>query len=180
MNTGSQPIFGLLAEYDSPEQLVEAARKTREAGYLQIDALTPYAVKELDDVLRLPRTRIPMLFLIGGIVGCLTGFLMQVYACVYSYPINVGGRPLYSWPAFIPITFELTILFSGLTGAIGMLVLNGFPTPYHPVFNSPRFSLGDSTRFYLLIQSNDSQFDPQRTREFMQTLNPGSISEVPS
>jgi hypothetical protein len=172
-------IYGLLAEFDSTDDLLEAARKTRAAGYEHIDALAPFAVHGLDEALDLPPNRVPLIFLVGGIIGGLGGFLMQVYAAVFSYPINVGGRPLYSWPAFIPITYELTILFGGLCGAFGMLALNGLPTPYHPLFNCPRFDLASQSRFFLLIESKDKNFELARTREFLQALNPVEISEVP-
>jgi len=174
-----QPIYGLIAEFNSADRLVEAARKTRDAGYIRIDALSPFAISELDEALRLPRTRVPLIFLIGGIFGGLFGFLMQVYSCVYSYPINVGGRPHYSWPAFIPITFEMTILSAGLCGAFGMLILNGLPQHYHPLFYSAQFDLASQNRFFLLIESSDSKFQPDQTREFLNSLGPISVSEVP-
>jgi hypothetical protein len=173
------PTYGLLAEFDSADRLIEAARKTRDAGYLRIDALSPFPLPELDEALHLPRTRVPMIFLIGGICGGLFGFFMQVYSCVFSYPINVGGRPHYSWPAFIPITFELTILAAGLCGAFGMLILNGLPQHYHPLFNVPQFDLASQNRFFLLIESGDSKFQPNGTGEFLRSLGPISVSEVP-
>jgi hypothetical protein len=171
-------LYCLLAEFPTAEALVEASRKTRSAGYLRIDALSPFGIEELDDALRLSRTRVPLIFLVGGILGGLTGFLMQVYSCVFSYPINVGGRPLYSWPAFIPITFELTILGAGLAGAFGMLALNGLPQPYHPLFNSPTFDLASQTRFFLCIEAADPKFDLQETRQFLSSLDPLKIEEV--
>jgi hypothetical protein len=176
----SPRVYGLLAEFASAEAVVEAARRTRNAGYTRIDALTPFSVHGLDEALDLPPTRVPLIFFIGGIVGGLTGFLMQVYAHVFSYPINVGGRPLYSWPAFIPITFELTILFAGLSGAFGMLYLNGFPKPYHPLFNAPKFDLASQNRFFLLIKSKDPLYDPAKTRAFLESLRPADINEVPA
>ena len=172
-------VYGLLAEFSTAEAVVEAARQTRIAGYRRIDALTPFPVHGMDDALDLPPNRVPLIFFVGGITGALTGFLMQVFAAVYNYPINVGGRPLYSWPAFIPITFELTILFAGLSGAFGMLALNGFPKPYHPLFNAPNFDLASQNRFFLLIQGDDPKFDPSGTRAFLQSLNPADINEVP-
>jgi hypothetical protein len=171
-------MYGLLAEFDSPDRLVEAARKTREAGYARIDGLAPFAVPGLSEALRLPRNRVPLIFLIGGICGGLGGFFMQVYAATYSYRINVGGRPLYSWPAFIPITFEMTILFAGLAGAFGMLALNRLPMPYHPVFNAHRFDLASQDRFFLLIETSDPMFELQKTWEFLLALKPLDISEV--
>jgi hypothetical protein len=178
--TPARRMYGLLAEFDSAEGLVEAARKTREAGYSHFDALAPFDVPGLSEAMRLPPNRVPLIFLLGGIGGGLIGFFMQVYAAVFSYPINVGGRPLYSWPAFIPITFELTILGAGLAGAFGMLALNGLPTPYHPLFNSPRFDLASQTRFFLCVESSDSKFEVDQTREFMRSLGPLDVSEVPA
>jgi hypothetical protein len=172
--------YGFLAEFDSAERLVQAAQKTRAEGYLRIDALAPFAVSGLDEALQLPRNRVPLIFLIGGIIGGLTGFCMQVYAAVYSYPMNVGGRPLYSWPSFIPITFELTILGAGLAGALGMLALNGLPQPYHPLFNCPEFDLASQSRFFLCIESTDSRFHLERTREFLLSLQPIGVREVPA
>jgi hypothetical protein len=173
-------MYGLLAEFDSAEKLVEAARQTRDAGYIRLDALAPFAIHGLNEALRLPRNRVPLIFLLGGILGGLGGFLMQVYAAVFSYPINVGGRPLYSWPAFIPITFEMTILGAGLAGAFGMLALNGFPHPYHPLFNVPEFDLASQDRFFLCVESNDSKFDLNSTREFLRSLNALDVYEVPA
>jgi hypothetical protein len=172
-------IYGLLAEFDSAEKVVEAARLTREAGYERVDALAPFAVPGLDEALRLPKNRVPLIFLLGGIFGGLTGFFMQVYADTYSYRINVGGRPLYSWPAFIPITFELTILGAGVIGALGMLALNGFPHPYHPLFNVPQFDLASQSRFFICIEAKDSRFDLEGTRAFLRSLQALDVYEVP-
>ncbi|HEX4054016.1 MAG TPA: DUF3341 domain-containing protein [Tepidisphaeraceae bacterium] len=177
--SASGQIYGLLAEFDAPAPFVHATEQTREAGYTRIDALSPFPVPGLDEALRLPPNRVPLIFLLGGIFGGLSGFFMQVYSCTYSYPINVGGRPLYSWPAFIPITFELTILGAGLAGAFGMLALNRLPMPYHSLFNCPRFDLASQDRFFLLIESADARFELQQTREFLQSLGALSISEVP-
>jgi hypothetical protein len=178
--TPMRPLYGLLAEFESAEQLVDAARKTRQAGYRHFDALAPFGVEGLDEAMELPPTRVPLIFLLGGIFGGLTGFFMQVYAAVHSYPINVGGRPLYSWPTFIPITFELTILGAGLAGALGMLALNGLPMPYHPLFNSPRFDLASQNRFFLCVEASDSHFEVNQTRDFMRSLGPVDITEVPT
>ena len=141
--------------------------------------MSPFPLPELDEAMKIPRTRVPLLFLIGGIFGALLGFGMQVYSCVFSYPINVGGRPHYSWSAFIPITFELTILCAGLSGAFGMLILNGLPQHYHPLFNVPQFDLASQTKFFLLIESTDEKFDLAATTTFLKSLNPSSITEVP-
>jgi hypothetical protein len=172
-------VYGLLAEFAAAEHLVEAARKTREAGYRRIDAISPFPLSELDAAMDIPKTRVPLVFLVGGIFGALFGFGLQCYACVYSYRIDVGGRPLYSWPAFIPITFEFTILCAGVIGAIGMLIMNGLPQPYHPLFNVPEFDLASQTRFFLVIEAADENFDTAKTTAFLAGLHPSAITEVP-
>jgi hypothetical protein len=171
-------IFCLLAEFDTAESLIEATRKTRDAGYVRTDAFAPFPVHGLDEALGLKRSGVALITLIGGILGALTGFLMQVYSCTYSYRENVGGRPLYSWPAFIPITFELTVLGAGLSAAIGMLALNRLPQPYHPVFNSSRFELASRNKFFLCIEASDPKFELTQARQFLQGLSPMGVEEV--
>lgn len=172
-------IFGLAAEFDSPESILAAARRVAELGYEKVEAYTPFAVSGLSEAVGFKRSRIPILVLIGGIVGGLTGFFMQWFANVIHLTWNIGGRPQNSWPAFIPITFEMTILFSALTAVISMLALNKLPQPYHPMFNLETFSRASTDRFFLCIESQDKQFDLDRTRATLASLNPLSIAEVP-
>ncbi len=174
----SQGVYGLMAEFGDVGELVTAARKAREAGYVHLDAYTPFPVEELDEALDLHHTRLPMLVLIGGIIGGLAGFGLQYWTTVIDYPINVGGRPLFSWPAFIPVTFECTILGAGLTAVLGMLGLNGLPQPYHPVFNVPRFALASRDRFFLCIEARDPKFDIDETWGFLSRLQPRQVSQV--
>jgi hypothetical protein len=174
------PIYGMMAEFDSPTSLVEAARQTTQAGYRKIDAYSPFPVEELAEAIGFHSNRVPLVVLIGGILGGLSGYLMQYWISAISYPINVGGRPLHSWPAFIVVTFEMTILFAGISAVFGMLALNGLPMPYHPVFNVPRFAFASKDRFFLIIFSSDVKYDSAETRRFLESLTPRSISEVPS
>jgi hypothetical protein len=173
-----QPLYGLLAEFESPQELLEAAHKTRAAGYKRIDAFTPMPVEGLAQAVGFEKTRLPLVVLIGGILGGLTGFGMQWYANVLSFPLNIAGKPHNSWPAWIPITFELTILGASLFCVFGLLALNGLPAPYHPVFNVPRFALATRDRFFLLIKVRDKQFDLAKTKEFLATLHAREVSEV--
>jgi hypothetical protein len=174
------PVYGIMAEFDSAQALVDAAKQTHEAGYQKIDAYSPFPVEGLAEEIGFHKNAVPLVVLIGGIVGGLSGYLMQWWISAVDYPINVGGKPPHSWPAFIVITFEMTILFAALSAVLGMLALNGLPMPYHPVFNVPRFALASKDRFFLIVFSSDPKYDPAGTRNFMEGLAPRSISEVPS
>jgi len=171
-------IYGLLAEFASAQALVTATRQAHETGYRHMDAFSPFPVEGLAEALGFHKSRMPLLVLIGGILGGVGGYFMQYYTAVIDYPINVGSRPLHSWPAFIPITFEMTILGAALFAVLGMLALNGLPMPYHPVFNVPRFALASRDRFFLCIEATDPQFDREGTRVFLTGLQPREVTEV--
>jgi Protein of unknown function (DUF3341) len=172
------PIYGLLAEFSDPTELVTAVRRAYEEGYRQMDAYSPFPVEGLAEALGFHRTRVPLLVLIGGLIGCMGGYFLQYYIAAIHYPINIGGRPLNSWPAFIPITFELTVLVAALSAVLGLLALNGLPMPYHPVFNVPRFALATRDRFFLCIEALDPLFDREGTRRFLERSVPREVSEV--
>jgi uncharacterized membrane protein len=167
-----------MAEFDSPSQLVSAARAAQAKGYRKLDAYSPFPIEELTDALHLHKNKLPLIVLAGGVIGGLTGFLMQYWIAVVYFPINIAGRPLNSWPSFIIITFELTILFASISAVLGMMALCGLPMPYHPVFNVPRFSAASRNRFFLCIEAADPLFDPAQTSQFLGTLEPTEVSEV--
>jgi hypothetical protein len=171
-------IYGVIAEFDSPTDIVVAARRAYEEGYRKMDAYTPFPVEELTEAIGFHHTRLPLIVLIGGICGCVGGFLFQYWVSAISYPLNVGGRPLNSWPAFIPVTFELTILAAALSAVLGMLALNGLPQPYHPVFNAREFELASRNRFFLCIEAEDPKFDRVKTRDFLNEMSPREVVEV--
>jgi hypothetical protein len=173
-------IYGLMAEFENSGDLLRAAQRAREAGYRRMDAYSPFPVEGLADAVGFHSTRVPLICLIGGLIGCFGGFYLQWWPNVIGYPLNIGGRPYNSWPEFIPITFELTILCAGLATVFGMLALNGLPTPYHPVFNTPRFELATRNRFFLCIQARDLRFDLQKTKEFLASLKAKEVSEIES
>ena len=170
--------YGLLAEFDDPTSLVAATASAHQAGYRVMDAYSPFPIEELHEALGAHHTRLPLIVLIGGLIGCVGGYSLQYWVSTMAYPINVGGKPLHSWPAFIPITFECTILVAALSAVLGMLVLNGLPMPYHPVFNVPRFALASRNRFFLCIEARDPKFDRQVTRAFLESLGPRDVSDV--
>ncbi len=172
-------IYGLVAGFDTPGDLVRAGRAARQAGYRKMDAFSPFPIEELSEALGLRWTGMPLIMFIGGLIGCIAGFSMQYYCSVISYPLNVGGRPLNSWPAFIPVTFELTVLLSGLAGTLGLLGLCGLPKPYHPLFHVPSFARATQDRFFMCIEATDPRFNLETTRRFLATLEPKEIAEVP-
>jgi len=172
--------YGLMAEFDNPTDLVVAAEHTRDAGYKKIDAYSPFPVEGLAEAIGFHHDLVPLVTLIGGILGGSGGFLMQYWMAAVNYPVNIAGRPLNSWPSFIVITFEMTILFGAIFAVFGMLALNGLPMPYHPVFNVPRFAFASKDRFFLIVFATDKKYDAVATRTFLEGLNPRSISEVPS
>jgi hypothetical protein len=173
-----KPLFGLMAEFDSADALVEGARKMYAEGYRKLDTYSPFPIEPAWEAIGVHDTLLQKLVLAGGIVGCLAGFGLCYWVSVIAQPLNIGGRPLNSWPSFIPVTFELTILIASLTAVFGTILLNGLPMPYHPVFNVPRFSLASSEAFFLSVEADDPKFDRARTLEFMKTLAPREINEV--
>jgi ActD protein len=172
-------VYGLMAEFHSPAEVVEAAHKVRAAGYRKVDAYSPYPIEALSEALHFHTSKLPLLVLIGGVLGLLGGFALEYWAAVIEYPMNVGGRPYFSWPTFIPPAYETTILMAALTAVLGMLALNGLPEPYHPVFNVPNFALASRDRFFLCIEAVDPKFDRKATRTFLEGL-PGAtdVTEV--
>jgi uncharacterized membrane protein len=172
------PIYGVMAEFDNPTSLVNAAREARSRGYRKLDAYSPFPIEALTEALHLPKSKLPLIVLIGGILGGLTGYLMQYYITVIYFPINIAGRPLHSWPMYIIITFELTILFAALSAVFGLLAVCGLPMPYHPTFNVPRFALASRNRFFLCIEARDPLFDRKATEEFLESLDAREVSEV--
>ncbi len=179
MNTRTaHKLYGLMAEFEDPTQAVKAARSAYEEGYRVMDAYSPYPVEELSEAIGFHRNRLPLLVLIGGIIGCVGGFSLCYWASAIAYPLNVGGRPLNSWPAFIPVTFECTILVAAFAAVFGMLALNGLPQPYHPVFNVERFELASRNHFFLCIEAKDPKFDTEATRAFLKSLGPSEVTDV--
>ena len=171
-------IYGIMAEFDTPTQLVDAARKVRDAGYKKTDAFSPFPLHEIDEALGIKRSILPFMVFGGGIAGLMTGLGLQYWTSVIEYPILVGGRPFFSLPSFIPPAFELTILFASFTAVFGMIFLNGLPQPYHPVFNVPRFALATREKFFLLIEASDSNYDYEKTKSFMNELDPQEVFDV--
>ncbi len=171
-------LHGLMAEFPSAEELLDAARKVHEAGYRHVDAYSPFPIHGMDEALALPKSWVPFLVLIGALAGTALGFGLEYWVSVIDYPVMVGGKPFFSWPAFVPVAYETTILLGGLTAAIGMLAINGLPMPYHPVFNVERFTLAMSDRFFLCVEATDPKFHREETKDFLEGLHPYQVSEV--
>jgi hypothetical protein len=179
MSEPARKIYGLLAKFETPEDLISAADRVRRAGFRRFDTYTPYPVEGLSQAMGLRGSPIPFLVLGGAVTGGVAAFAMQVYATMIAYPQNIGGRPLFSWPAYIPITFETTILFGALAGVLGLFALARFPQPYHPVFNSEDFRAHASTdAFYLGIEAADPEFDLQGTSRMLTDLGSTLVTEL--
>jgi Alternative complex III, ActD subunit len=172
------PFYGLLAEFRTPLEVIEAAERVHHAGYQKVDAYSPYPIEALSEALGFHRSPLPKLVLAGGIVGLLVGYGLEYWASVIEYPMNIGGRPFHSWPAFIPPAFETTILFAAGAAVLGMLGLNHLPEPYHPVFNVPGFALATRDKFFICVEATDPKFDPAETRKLLESLG-GEVVEVP-
>ena len=178
MSAAQTRLYGLTAQFDSAEQLVEAARTVFNEGYRRIDAFSPYPIEGLAEIIGHKRSAAPLIMLIGGIVGAVTAYGMELYSMGYFYPLNIGGRPLNSWPLYIPITFELTVLFSALAGIAGLLFLNRLPCLYHPLFSVPGFERASTEQFFLWVEANDPRFEERRVWELFDRLAATAITEV--
>ena len=175
----SPPIYGLIAEFDTPTQILGAARKAHAEGYRCMDAYSPFPFEGLAEAIGFHKNRVPLVTLVGALCGTSTAYVLQWWINWIAYPLNIGGRPFHSWPSFIVVSFELTILFGGLSAAIGMLVMNGLPLPYHPLFNVPSFAAVTRDKFFLCIEAVDPRFERQQTYAFLSSLGPKAITEVP-
>jgi hypothetical protein len=178
MSERRSQLFGVMGEFSSPEDLLAATKKAREAGYKHVEAYTPFPVEGLSEAVGFKWTAVPLLTLMGGLGGGMTGFGLQYWVAAITYPLNIGGRPLNSWPAFIPVTFELTVLGASIFAVFGMLALNKLPQPYHPVFNVERFSQASTDKFFLCIEARDPKFDLVETSKFLQSLHAQHVNEV--
>ena len=176
--SGSANSFGLLAEFVEADELVAAAARAHAEGYRRMECYSPLPVDGLADAIGFHRSRMPLVVLVGGIVGCLGGFALQYYATVVAYPLNVGGRPLFSWPAFVPVIFEMTVLVAALFAVLGMLALNGLPRPHHPLFGVPGFERATRDRFFLCVHARDEKFDPVDTRLLLESLGAKEVTDV--
>ena len=173
-------VYGLLAEFDSVDSVISAAQRVYGAGYRKIDAYSPFPLEELSEAIGFHRNGVALVCLVGGLLGGTAAYVLQWWINTISYPVNIGGRPFHSWPSFIIVTFEMTILFAGLSAVFGMLALNGLPMPYHPVFNVPRFAMATKDRFFLIVFSSDPKYDTEQTRRFLEAQGGRFVTEVPS
>jgi hypothetical protein len=173
-------LHGVMAEFETAQACVDAARRAAAEGFTRFEAYTPVPIEELNTIIHIRRTRLPLATLIGGLAGMATGFALQYWAAVLEYPMNIGGRPFASWPSFVVPSYELTILFSALTATFFMIIANGLPQPYHPVFNVPRFSMASSDKFFLVIEADDPRFDRSLTAEFLRGLGARGVYDVPA
>jgi hypothetical protein len=172
------PVYGLLAEFDTPAALVAAAKRAHAEGYRRMDTFSPFPIEEAWEAIGHHDRRLSLIVLMGGIIGGLTGYGLEYWVHTMAYPVNIAGKPLNSWPQFIPVTFEMTILIAAIAAVLGMIVLNGLPMPYHPVFNVPRFEHASRDKFFLLVESTDPKFDRRRTLDFLKGLDASEINEV--
>ena len=177
-NEPASQLHGVMAEFDTGQALVDAARRAVAQGFTKLEAYSPVPIEELNDIIHKKRTILPRLVLAGGLTGMATGFGLQYWASVFEFPMNVGGRPQASWTTFIVPSYELTILFAALTATIGMIVLCGLPQPYHPVFNVARFSMASSDKFFLVLESADPKFEQPVTSEFLRSLGAKGVYDV--
>ena len=177
-NEPVNPLHGVMAEFDSGQALVDAARRAVAQGFTKLEAYSPVPIEELNDIIHKKRTILPTLVLAGGLTGMATGFALQYWASVIEFPMNVGGRPMASWPTFLIPSYELTILFASITAAVGMIMLCGLPQPYHPVFNVERFSMASSDKFFLVLESADPKFERPVTSEFLRSLGAKGVYDV--
>ncbi|MFN8220071.1 MAG: DUF3341 domain-containing protein [Fimbriimonadales bacterium] len=172
------PVFGISAEFESPDDLIHAAEKATEAGYTKVEAYTPFPVHGLTEAMNFDEAKVPWMIFIAGCLGGISGFALETWVSTSAYPLNVGGRPLFSWPSFIPVIFECTVLFAGLTAFFGTLAINGLPKPHNPMFGAENFERASQDRFFLCIESHDPQFDVEETTKFMNTLGAANVSQV--
>ncbi|HEY8021558.1 MAG TPA: DUF3341 domain-containing protein [Thermoanaerobaculia bacterium] len=180
MSARRAALYGLMAEFAAPDGLIHAVHAAREAGYRRVEAYTPYPIEEVSEALALRHSRVPLIVLVGGLIGLSGGYLLQYWINVWAFPMNVGGRPMHSWPAFIVPTFEMTILFAALFAVLGMFALNGLPHPYHPVFNVERFAAASRDSFFLVIEAIDPRFDRAATADFLRRLDAREVAEIES
>ena len=176
--TEATPYWGVMAEFDSAQALLDAAHKVREAGYTKTDAYSPMPIHGMAEALGMNEHKVPKFVLAGGLTGLMAGYGLEYWTSVIAYPLNIGGRPFNSWVAFIPPTFETMILLAAFSTVIGMFAINGLPEPYHPVFNHPRFARASQDGYFLVIEANDPKFDRDEAERFLRQLAPMEVAEV--